>query len=215
MNRFTEAKNELELSAKNGGNKDPQVYYQLARAWGGLGNTVERRKALEYFSTLTRSEKDYTEKQRQASAWVEEAREFLQKGELELAIKRLESALQVNANDATLMFRIAGLNYDLQHFDAARKYVQAAIEITPSVWLYHYLLGLIERSSHRFSEAKSSLLTAATLQPTEAPVLNALGELLMLTGEYNSAITAFEKAEKLSPDDVTIQQNLESARKRR
>jgi tetratricopeptide (TPR) repeat protein len=123
----------------------------------------------------------------------------------------LELAREAKPGDATVLFRLAGLNFDLQRYDAAREYVQAAISISPATWLYHYLLGLVERSANRLTDARASLETAAKLQSTEAPVFNALGEVLLRQGERQAAIAAFEKAVKLAPNDATFRQNLESA----
>jgi len=212
LGKFEEARIELEQAAKLGGENEPQVFYQLARAWGGLGKAAERKAALARFSELTKKEKDNEELQRKAAAWIDEARELLQAGDLEKAAARLELAREVKPGDATLLFRLAGLNFDLRRYDAAREYVQAAISISPSTWLYHYLLGLVERSTNHLTEARASLETAATLQPTEAPVFNALGEVLMQQGERQAAIAAFEKAVKLAPSDASFRQNLESAK---
>ncbi|MFN0120752.1 MAG: tetratricopeptide repeat protein [Blastocatellia bacterium] len=210
--QFAEARTELEQASKLGGENEPQVFYQLARAWGGLGRAAERKAALAKFSELTKKEKDNVELQRRAATLVEEARALLQTGELEKAVARLELAREARPGDATLLFRLAGLNFDLQRYDAAREYVQAAISISPATWLYHYLLGLVERSANRLSDARASLETAARLQTTEAPVLNALGEVLLQQGERQAAIAAFEKAVRLAPDDPAFRQNLEAAR---
>lgn len=212
LNQFEEARTELELASKLGGANDSRVFYQLARAWGGLGKAPERRAALARFSVLAKKQNDDEELQRKAAAWIDEARALLQAGDLENAAARLELAREVKQGDATLLFRLAGLNFDLQRYDAAREYVQAAISISPATWLYHYLLGLVERSANRLTDARASLETAAKLQSTEAPVFNALGEVLIEQGERQAAIAAFEKAVKLAPDDATFRQNLESAR---
>lgn len=212
LGQFEEARAELEQAAKLGGENEPQVFYQLARAWGGLGKAAERRAALAKFSELTKKEKDDIESQRKAAAWIDEARALLQAGDLENAIARLELAREVKPGDATLLFRLASLNFDLQRYDAAREYAQAAISISPATWLYHYLLGLVERGANRLADARASLEVAAKLQSTEAPVFNALGEVLMQQGEPQAAIAAFEKAVKLAPNDATFRQNLESAR---
>jgi tetratricopeptide (TPR) repeat protein len=153
--------------------------------------------------------------QRKAAALIDEARAFLQAGDLENAAARLELAREMKPGDATLLFRLAGLNFDLRRYDAAREYVQAAISISPATWLYHYLLGLVERSANRLTDARASLEVAAKLQSTEAPVFNALGEVLMEQGERLAAIEAFEKAVKLAPDDASFRQNLERARAKR
>jgi superkiller protein 3 len=214
LGQFEEARTELELASKLGGENEPQVFYQLARTWGGLGKAAERRAALAKFSELTKKEKDDIESQRKAAAWIDEARGLLQAGDLESAAARLELAREVKPGDATLLFRLAGLNFDLQRYDAAREYVQAAISISPATWLYHYLLGLVERSANRLADARASLEVAAKLQSTEAPVFNALGEVLMQQGERQAAIAAFEKAVQLAPNDPTFRQNLESARRK-
>jgi tetratricopeptide (TPR) repeat protein len=212
LGQFEEARMELERAAKLGGANDPRVFYQLARAWGGLGKATERRAALARFSELAKKQNADEELQRKAAAWIDEARALLQAGDLENAAARLELAREVKPGDATLLFRLAGLNFDLRRYDIAREYVQAAISISPSTWLYHYLLGLVERSANRLTDARASLETAAKLQSTEAPVFNALGEVLLEQDERQAAIAAFEKAVKLAPNDATFRQNLESAR---
>lgn len=209
--RFEEARTELEQATKLGGGNEPQVLYQLARAWGGLGNTPERKAALAKFAELTTKEKQNAELQRRASALIDEARALLQAGDLQNAAARLELARELKPGDATLLFRLAGVNFDLQRYDAARDYVQAAISISPATWLYHYLLGLVERSAGRLPDARASLETAAKLQSTEAPVFNAFGEVLLELGERRAAIEAFEKAVKLAPNDANFQKNLEAA----
>lgn len=195
--QFAEAQAELEAASKLGGGNEPQVFYQLARAWGGLGKAQERKAALARFSELAKTEKDRKAAQRQAAAWVDEARALLQAGDLEEAAKRLELAREARPGDATLLFRLAGLNFDLQRLDPAREYVQAAISISPATWLYHYLLGLVERSAHRLADARASLEVAASLQSTEAPVFTALGDVLRELGDGPGASAAFEKAAKL------------------
>ncbi|MCU1330427.1 MAG: tetratricopeptide repeat protein [Bryobacterales bacterium] len=212
LGQFPEAQTELELASRLGGESEPQVFYQLARAWGGLGKATERRAALARFSELTKKEKDSAELQRKAAALIDEARGFLEAGELAKAAERLELAREASPGDATLLFRLAGLNFDMQHYDVAREYASAAISISPSTWLYHYLLGLIEKSSNRLGDAKASLEIAAKLQPTEGPVFNALGEVLIAQGELQAAVAAFDKAVRLSPTETLFRQNLDAAR---
>ena len=213
VGQFEQARTELEQASNLGGENEPQVFYQLARAWGGLGKPEERKAALTIFSRLTKKEKDSTELQRQAAEWIDEARVLLQSGDLDNAAKRLESAREARPGDATLLFRLAGLNFDLRRFDLAREYVQAAISINPATWLYHYLLGLVERSANRLADAKTSLEMAAKLAPTEAPVFNALGEVLLEQGGREAAIVAFEEALKLAPGNDTFRQNLDFAKR--
>ena len=213
LDQFAEARTQLEQAVQLGGSQEPQVFYQLARAWGGLGRPVERKLALAKFSALTKQEKDDTERQRQAAKLVDEARTLLQAGDLDAAAQRLEQAREARPGDATLLFRLAGLNFDLRRTDVAREYAQAAISISPATWLYHYLLGLVEKSANRLPDAKASLEVAARLNAAEAPVFNALGEVLLAQGNRPAAIANFQKACRLAPAEAAFRQNLDSALK--
>jgi len=204
----------LEQASRLGGESEPQVFYQLARAWGGLGKAAERREALAKFSELTKKEKDDAELQRKASAWIDEARAFLRTGDLEKAAARLELAREAKPGDATVLFRLAGLNFDLQRYDLAREYVQAALSVSPATWLYHYLLGLVEQSTNHMADAKASLEVAARLQPTEAPVFHSLGQVLLALEQRDAAVAAFETAVKLAPDNAAFQKDLDLSKRR-
>lgn len=210
--QFEEARRELELAVTYGGGMEPQVYYQLARALGGLGKAAERRQALAKFSELTKKEKEDSELQRQAARLVDEARGLLQKGDLAGAAQKLELAREAKPGDATLLFRLAGLNFDLGRLDVAREYAQAAISISPTTWLYHFLLGLVEQSASRLADARASLEMATQLNPNEAPAWNALGEVLLAQGNRAAAITPLERAVTLAPGEARFRENLARAK---
>ncbi len=213
LDQFGEARTELEAAALLGGANEPQVFYQLARACGGLGKATERKLALAKFSALTKKEKDVVQRQKRAATLIDEARTLLQAGDLEQAAQQLEQAREIRPGDATLLFRLAGLNFDLQRWGVAREYAQAAISISPANWLYHYLLGLVEKGTNRLGEAKASLEVAAKLDATQAPVFNALGEVALAQGEFAGAVTHFEKACALAPTEAAFRKNLELARR--
>ena len=223
LDQFAEARTQLEQAVRLGGANEPQVFYQLARAWGGLGRPAERQLALAKFSALTKQEKDDAERQRESARLVDEARTLLGTGDLDLAAQRLEQAREARPGDATLLFRLAGLNFDLHRLGVAREYAQAAISISPTTWLYHYLLGLVEKSANRLPDARASLELAARLSTPEkpapeapvsnAPVFNALGEVLLAQGNRQAAIANFRKACDLAPAEPAFRRNLDAALK--
>jgi Tfp pilus assembly protein PilF len=107
---------------------------------------------------------------------------------------------------------MAGLEFDLQQFDKAREYASQAIRIAPSEWLYHFLLGSIEKGAGNAEKAQQSFDTAAQLNPRAAPVQNALGELALNRREWKQAVVNFERASQLEPQESLYRQNLETAR---
>jgi superkiller protein 3 len=176
LGQYEEALRELQTAIRLGG-EESEVYYHLARAFGGLGKADDRRAALAKFAELTRKNKEDVEAQRRASRLVDEAGRLVESGSLEDAAARLESARELRASDDRILFRLAGVYYDLKRDEAARNYAEEAISLAPSQWLYHYLLGLIEARSGKIERARASLETARKLNPGASEVRKALEDL--------------------------------------
>jgi tetratricopeptide (TPR) repeat protein len=176
MGRYAEAVDELQAALRLGG-RQPEIYYHLARAHGKLGRTEERRQALAEFAALTRKADEDTEAHRRALKLTADAKSLVDAGDLRTAVFRLEEARVLRPSDDHILFRLAGLHYDLRSYDQARPYAEEAIALAPTEWLYHYLLGLIEKASEHWQAAQKSLEVAAQLNPSAAEVRDALGEV--------------------------------------
>jgi len=212
LGRYQEAVAELQSAVRLGGNES-EVYYHLARAYAGLGRQDERRQALARFAELSRKANEDTEAQRRARQLIDEAKSLVDSGNAPEAAARLEEARELRPTDDRLLFRLASLHYDLHRNDLARSYAQEAISLAPSEWLYHYLLGLVEKRERRWAPAASSLETAARLNPQAAEVHNALGEVALETGDRRHAIASFQRAAELKPGEQAYRLNLEAARR--
>jgi tetratricopeptide (TPR) repeat protein len=212
LGRFQDALTELQAALRLGEGDDSEVYYHLARAYGGLGRTEDRARMLAKFAELTRKSKADAEAQRRALKLTGEARALIDSGDLNAAAARLEEARELNSSEAVL-FRLASVNYDLERDDAARNYAEEAISLSPSEWLYHYLLGLIETRSQRWQQARASLQVAAQLNPSAAEIQNALGQEALGEGDAKRAIASFERAVELDPKEQAYRTNLESVRR--
>jgi tetratricopeptide (TPR) repeat protein len=108
---------------------------------------------------------------------VEEAAGLVETGRLQDAATRLEAARELRPADDAILFRLAGLYFDLARDDAARNYAEEAISLAPSQWLYHYLLGLIETRAGKTERARASLETALKLNPAAPEIRKALDVL--------------------------------------
>jgi tetratricopeptide (TPR) repeat protein len=211
LQNYDEALKELETAVKLGG-AEPEVFYQMARTYAGLNRPDDRRVALARFAELTRRSKQDIEMQRRGLRLMEETKSLVNAGDLNAALTKLEEARELRAGDATLLFRLAGLHFDLQQFEVARNYVQEAISLAPSAWVYHYLLGMIEKSTKRWHEARNSLEVAGRLNPHAAEVHNALGQVALEQRDRERAISSFRRASELAPNEPAYRSNLEAAR---
>jgi len=212
LGRYQEAVTELEAALRLGG-AEYEVYYHLARAYGGLGRQEDRRAALAKFAELSKKSKEDAEAKRNAAKLIEQASSLVTSGDLPAALARMEQARELRPSDDTILFRIAGLNYDMQRYDIARNYVQEALALAPSEWLYHYLGGLIETRSAHPVEARKSLEIAVRLNPKAADAHNALGQVAEQQGDFALAIASFQKAAELDPRQEAYRLNLEGARR--
>jgi tetratricopeptide (TPR) repeat protein len=172
--RFAEARTELEAALRLGGAQSAEVYYQLARAYGSLGLTDERRTMLARFSELTDKSRADSENQRTVKRLLAEATSLIDSGDLRTAVERIEAARALQPANSRILFRLAGLYYDLKKYDSARACAQKAIQLAPSEWVYHFLLGLTEADSGHLPESLHSLEIAARLNPSGSDIQSAL-----------------------------------------
>jgi len=143
---------------------------------------------------------------------VEQAKNLVDAGDFPTAALRLETARELRPSDATILFRLGSLYYDLQRYDLARNYAQEAASLAPSEWLYHYLLGLVEKSVKHWQQARSSLETAIELKPSAAEAYNALGEVVLAEGDSKRALDCFQRAVGLDGKQAAYRENLKAAR---
>jgi tetratricopeptide (TPR) repeat protein len=212
MERFREAVGEFETALRLGSN-DAEVYYQVARAYGKLDRQDDRRQALARFSELTNRSNENLEKQRKAVELLQKAKTQVESGDLRAAAATLEEARVLRPADDKVLFRLAGLHFDLKQMDLARNYAQEAISLAPSEWLYHYLLGLVERADGRRLQARSSLEIALKLNASAAEVHNALGELALDENDPERAVACFQRASDLDPKQPSYREHLASAKR--
>jgi tetratricopeptide (TPR) repeat protein len=209
--KYEKALTEFTSALRLGG-EQPEIYYQLARVYGGLGRKQDRRRALAQFASLAKKSKDDAEGPRTAARLMAQAKSLIDSGDLKGALAQMDEARRLQPSDDKVLFRLAGVEYDLQQYAAARQHAANAIGIAPSEWLYHFLLGLIDKSLGNFQEAESSLGTALRLNPTAAPVHNALGELALAQNDTRRAVASFKRASELDSQQPAYQANLAAAR---
>jgi tetratricopeptide (TPR) repeat protein len=209
--KYNEALAELRVAAHLA-NDQPEVYYQLARAYGGLGQDEERRKAVSKFEVLSQKAKTDADAHRTTGKLMQQAASLIDAGDLTGALAKMQEAHRLLPSDDKTLFRLAGIEYDLKQYETARNHILAAVDIAPSEWMYHFLLGLIDRELDKLQEAHQSLETAARLNPSAAPVQNALGQLALQQNNPRQAILCFEKAVELNPGQAEYRANLQTAR---
>ena len=115
---------------------------------------------------------------RRAERLLEMAKPLVDQGELVQAVSLLQEAHSIQPDSGDILFRLAGLQYDLRRYVAARQSVTDAIRRTSDEWNYYLLLGLIEKDVSRLDESRLAL-RALQLNPNSADIRNQLGDVAM------------------------------------
>ncbi|GAB3802427.1 tetratricopeptide repeat protein [Virgibacillus kimchii] len=118
---------------------------------------------------------------------------YIQWGLIQEAIDILEALLQSYPQESELKVQLADLYTELEKDEEAINLLNEIDEEDPEYTAALVQLADLYQSQGLFEVAQQKLLTAKQMEPNEAVIDFALGELLFSTGEYNQAITYYEK----------------------
>jgi len=126
--------------------------------------------------------------------------------------KAIEAISKTRANNWRIYFSRAMSYEGLENWEMAEKDLQQALKISPDQPAVLNYLGYtwIEKGLH-IAEAKRMIETAAAARPDDGFIIDSLGWVYYLTGDYEGSVEVLEKAVRLEPDDVTINTHLGDA----
>ena len=117
----------------------------------------------------------------------------------------LKSALGLQPDNIGLKLRLGEVYISTFEVSAARDIFKSLTELYPTSDRAWASLGLLEARLQNHERALAALGHALAENPMLPAVQLAYGELLLLDGEYRAALTSFEAAQKLMPDDPQLE----------
>ena len=97
-------------------------------------------------------------------------------------------------------------------YDQAVALLQGILAEAPEHPEAHHQLGLVYGFTGLFDESTEELETAARLAPTDLPILIDLGKTHTMLGEYEKAISVFERVLEMDPSNDEAHKNLQFLR---
>jgi tetratricopeptide (TPR) repeat protein len=88
--------------------------------------------------------------------------------------------------------------------DAAKPYIQHALQINPSLGRIYYFRALIEKADGNYDAALNSLERVESQYPRDRVVLNQIARILFLKRQYAKAIDYLERVCDIDPEDVQM-----------
>jgi tetratricopeptide (TPR) repeat protein len=123
----------------------------------------------------------------------------------------LKSALGLQPDNIGLKLRLGEVYLATYEASAARDIFKELTEEYPTSDRAWASLGLLEARLHNNERALASLSRALSENPMLPEVQLAKGELLLIEGDFDGAVTALEAAEKLIPNDAQLEARLGQA----
>ena len=139
---------------------------------------------------------------------------LVEKAEVNLKIKNLESSLKSAENDfkrATIYQEISEEESKKGDISAALKNANAAVKYQPNLAKSHYMKGMAYLRLARYEESENELLTAIQLDNSLAPAHFELGNLYYKKGKSAKAVSEYLTTVKLDGKHFMAYNNLSVA----
>ena len=164
----------------------------LAKMYLKLGNTTNAMESLIQTKTLKPNDVSVN---RQLAAL------YAKQGLREEAVSTYEHLGKIDAGNAREYYsKIARLQLQAEHFDAAIRSAKQVIVLSPRNPEGHQLLASIERQQENYAEAINSLKQAVRLRADSTDLRAELAEMYSLAGEYRLPIDQYCRCWDLSGD---------------
>jgi len=144
---------------------------------------------------------------------LQEALHHHQSGRLDEAESLYRRILGSETNQPDAVHLLGVIAQQRGEYVRAITLIRQAIELKPSVAMYHNNLGNTYKAYGQTEEALACYQIALQIQPSYSEALGNLGIVLQAQGRLDEAITSYEQSLVLKPDYVEALYNLATARR--
>ncbi|HSN68415.1 MAG TPA: tetratricopeptide repeat protein [Thermoanaerobaculia bacterium] len=132
---------------------------------------------------------------------------FVMTGKPEEAVRELERALELRANDFEALLNL-GRAYQTTAPDRAEQTIRKAIERRPNYWTGYSHLGVFFQTKGRYPEAAEMFSKVVELTPDNSRGWTNLGGAYLQQGLFEESIEPFRRATELQPSNPSAFSNL-------
>jgi tetratricopeptide (TPR) repeat protein len=133
---------------------------------------------------------------------------LLLQGDLKGAEAAFRKVMAIDPKYADGPVNVARAQLQEGEVEAAVEMLEAALKISPQLAKTHYFLGSALKTLGRYDEALEHLGVAAAQYPRDRVVLNEMGRVYFLQRRFTEAVTSFERALAVDPEDLQAHYNL-------
>ena len=127
---------------------------------------------------------------------------FLQKWDLTASYRHLQKAFEIRPSVEFYQSMASTLVAE-RKFEAARHYIETALQLDPFSEINHHLQGFIYYAQEQYKEAIEYFEKALQFKSTFLPSIYYWGQALVLMGQKEEALLFFQKLPEDQPGDLT------------
>ncbi len=122
-------------------------------------------------------------------------------GELELARREYERALDKNPDLTQALINLGNVHYQMEDYLLAEKEYCRALKLNPQNGDLYNNLAWVYLSQERFEQAQQAIAQALSLNPTHRHIYHdTQGVIYHRQGRYQEAVQSFKEAIRVSPE---------------
>jgi Flp pilus assembly protein TadD len=133
---------------------------------------------------------------------LEHAEQLKLSGKHHEALVILEELLLEDPTNVSALEEIADNELSLERFDRAENAAKQAVDMDPSSYTGHYILGFVRSSERKWDLAHQHLKEANRLKPNNPEILRCLGWVLFNMGQRPQGVVTLERALNLDNDST-------------
>ena len=130
------------------------------------------------------------------------------KGETENAISLLKRSLNLNANDAKVIYMLGSLHAEIGMYGRAIQEMQQAVELDPELHTAQFQLGLLELTSGNTEKAKEAWTKLEKLEPAHYLRVFSDGLLLLIEDKLDDAMTMLKNGIVLNKENIPLNNDM-------
>ena len=133
---------------------------------------------------------------------LEKAEQLKLTGKNEEAIEILEQLVLEDPSNVSALEEIADNELSLERYDRAETAARQAVDLDPSSYTGHYILGYLRSHESKWEEAEKHLKEANKLKSNNPEILRCLGWVIFQRGQRPQGIVTLERALNLDSDNT-------------
>jgi len=137
---------------------------------------------------------------------------YLGNGEASKAVLSFENALRINPRYKDARIRLGITLAYLGNLDAALSHISQMVDDFPEYADLHYFLGIVYAGRDEVPRAIDCFKQAIAINHSFRKARIKLGMILCKVGEFSDALSEFEKAQELDPEDGSLNVVIERVR---